>query len=392
MDETNPYAPGAGREPIRLPGRAEAQIWWRRSLTEIQGTGQTGLRGRVFTGVRGIGKTALLRNFERVAREAGFGVVSVQAGGANSLRDYLRDGLADLSEADPSFTDEHGRLTELSVEVGLVGVSGAREFVEGHSSERAEETVFLEAVEQAANRFRAAGTGLVLLIDEAQEADLPSLTSVCRVQHLLRTPALQIVIAGLPGLEDRLDEAMSHADRLFEYEVLGNLDEAATREALVEPAMTHGVQWEPGALDAVVERSGGYPSFIQEFGYAIWNARAGSNRIDAEIVARGSEAARHTIDRQYRSVWRAATPIGRDYLTALALLGGTARVGEVARALGRTDSRQLSVALRALKSRGAVSSPAYGYVTFVRPGMDSWIRDNEEQLQLEQDPRRGVTE
>ena len=55
--------------PMRLPGRSDAQIWWRRSLTEIQATGASSLRGRVFTGVRGVGKTALLRDFARALQE-----------------------------------------------------------------------------------------------------------------------------------------------------------------------------------------------------------------------------------------------------------------------------------------------------------------------------------
>jgi AAA ATPase domain len=370
----NPYAPGAGTEPYRLPGRAEAQVWWRRCLTDIEGLGHTAMRGRIFTGVRGVGKTALLRYFEREAGTRGFGVASVQAGGADPVRAYLTEVVTGLVRSDPSFADKHGQLTELGVRLGPVEVSAARDLPE-HGPGPVE-TTFFDLLATTAAAYAGQRRGLVVLVDEAQDCDRPSLVSLCRVQHQLRKPAFQLVMAGLPELEDAIDDAITHSDRLFEYRELGNLDRDATREALLEPAAVHGVGWTDAAVEFVVDLSEGYPSFVQEYGFAIWEALGGRTEIDLELASAGAEQARLNVARQYRSVWRSVTPAGRDYLAALAGLGGEARTAEVADALGRRPS-ELTMTLKMLKDRGAVRAPRRGSVAFSRPGMDGWVRDEQ---------------
>jgi AAA ATPase domain len=370
----NPYAPGAGTEPYRLPGRAEAQVWWRRCLTDIEGLGHTAMRGRIFTGVRGVGKTALLRYFEREAGTRGFGVASVQAGGADPVRAYLTEVVTGLVRSDPSFADKHGQLTELGVRLGPVEVSAARDLPE-HGPGPVE-TTFFDLLATTAAAYAGQRRGLVVLVDEAQDCDRPSLVSLCRVQHQLRKPAFQLVMAGLPELEDAIDDAITHSDRLFEYRELGNLDRDATREALLEPAAVHGVGWTDAAVEFVVDLSEGYPSFVQEYGFAIWEALGGRTEIDLELASAGAEQARLNVARQYRSVWRSVTPAGRDYLAALAGLGGEARTAEVADVLGRRPS-ELTMTLKMLKDRGAVRAPRRGSVAFSRPGMDGWVRDEQ---------------
>lgn len=369
---TNPYAPGAGTEPFRLPGRAEAQVWWRRCLTDLEGLGHTPQRGRVFTGVRGVGKTALLRHFERAALDRRFGVVSVQAGGADPVRDYLSHGLEQLVGAEPSFTEKHGKITEVGIKAGPVELAAARDLPDDQPTGPVE-VAFLDLVADAARLFGARRTGLILLVDEAQDCDPASLISLCRIIHQLRKPAFQLVLAGLPELEDRVDEAITHSDRLFEYRELGNLDEDATREALLEPATAQGVRWTDDAVDHVIDLTEGYPSFVQEYGYAVWEAKGSGPLIDLDVTRSGVAQARLNVARQYRSVWRGVTPAGRDYLEALAELGGEAKTADVAQALGRKPS-ELTMTLKMLKDRGALRSPRRGMVAMSRPGMAEWIR------------------
>jgi AAA ATPase domain len=367
----NPYAPGAGTEPYRLPGRAEAQVWWRRCLTDLEGLGHTPMRGRVFTGVRGVGKTALLHYFERQAADRGFGVVFVQAGGADAVRDYLTDALPRIIAEQPSFSDKHGRITDVGIKAGPVELAASRDLPDDHAPGPVE-AEFLRRVTKTARELGARGTGLIMLIDEAQDCDRPSLVSLCRVAHQLRRPPLQLVLAGLPELEDAIDEAITHSDRLFEYRELGNLDAEATREALLEPAAAQGVRWTAEALSYVADLSDGYPSFVQEYGHAVWEARGTATVIELDVARAGVEQARLNVARQYRSVWRSVTPAGRDYLQALAGLGGQARTAEVATALGRRPS-ELTMTLKMLKDRGALRSPQRGTVALSRPGMAEWI-------------------
>jgi hypothetical protein len=137
-----------------------------------------------------------------------------------------------------------------------------------------------------------------------------------------------------------------------------------------------GVRWTDDAVEFVIDLSQGYPSFVQEYGFAIWEALGSRTEIDLDLAKSGAEQARLNVARQYRSVWRSVTPAGRDYLAALASLGGEARTAEVAEALSRRPS-ELTMTLKMLKDRGAVRAPRRGAVAFSRPGMDAWVRDEQ---------------
>jgi hypothetical protein len=66
----NPYTPGAGRKPDKLAGRDE-DLRDFRVLVERLGDGAYE-RSVVYSGLRGVGKTVLLLEFDVIAREAGW--------------------------------------------------------------------------------------------------------------------------------------------------------------------------------------------------------------------------------------------------------------------------------------------------------------------------------
>ncbi|WP_201288698.1 hypothetical protein [Actinomyces sp. zg328] len=71
--------------------------------------------------------------------------------------------------------------------------------------------------------------------------------------------------------------AVSHAAAQDDWPVLF---------ALADPATAEGVTWDDDALSHVVDRSGRYPYFIQQFGQEAWNAASGT-RIDARAAELG---------------------------------------------------------------------------------------------------------
>jgi hypothetical protein len=88
-----------------------------------------------------------------------------------------------------------------------------------------------------------------------------------------------LVGAGLPTLPTMLRAAKPYAARLFSYHALGQLSNAEARLALVGPAGLQDVTIEQPAVDLVVEQSGGYPYFLQEYGRVLWD------EIDAPPIA-----------------------------------------------------------------------------------------------------------
>jgi hypothetical protein len=72
--------------------------------------------------------------------------------------------------------------------------------------------------------------------------------------------------AGLPQLRARMGEAKSYAERLFDFPEIGLLSPPDAREAIVRPAENEGLQIEEPAVDLVIEKTQGYPYFLQEWG------------------------------------------------------------------------------------------------------------------------------
>src|SRR5947209_12763949 len=76
----NPYTPGAGRRPPLLAGR-EGDIDNFRSLIDRVASGSPE-RSLIYSGLRGVGKTVLLMEFDLLANEAGWATTDVQEVGA----------------------------------------------------------------------------------------------------------------------------------------------------------------------------------------------------------------------------------------------------------------------------------------------------------------------
>lgn len=226
---------------------------------------------------------------------------------------------------------------------------------------------------------RDLGIGVLILIDELQDAPQESLAAINTAVHHLGqldpAPPVLFVGAGLPSLPAQLADATSYAERLYEYRNIGLLDPDAAREALVVPAHDLDVEWNSDALEMALDIARGYPYFLQAIGKHVWDA-ARTDVIDADDVEVGLEAARREVDdRLYRSRWERATPAQRDVMRALAQLGGEepAPVANIAIAAGKARTSDISVARVELIKKGLVYAPERGLLAFTVPGMHEFV-------------------
>jgi hypothetical protein len=85
MDQRlNPYTPGSGVKPLKLTGRDRDLEAFRVLLERLVG-GQPE-RSLIYSGLRGVGKTVLLLEFETLAREAGWVCNDVEEVGSGDFR------------------------------------------------------------------------------------------------------------------------------------------------------------------------------------------------------------------------------------------------------------------------------------------------------------------
>jgi hypothetical protein len=218
--------------------------------------------------------------------------------------------------------------------------------------------------------------GIVLAIDEAQGLAPDDLRRILAGVHRCGQDGLPAwcVLAGLPNLVGVVAKAATYAERLFTAEALGPLTPAQVVEAIGDPADEMGVGWADDAAAAVVDRSDGYPFFVQVWAYHTWNA-ARDEPISTADVDRAAPAVGLALDGSFFAARIARIPASEvAYVRLLASLGpGPHRSGEVAAAGGRATS-ELSAIRDRLIREGVVYAPRYGWVEFAIPLFDDYVR------------------
>jgi hypothetical protein len=383
----NPYRPGAGRRPPLLAGREQVLDSFEVVRRRAEEFGE-GDRGWILNGLRGVGKTVLLNEFLERVGHRGWISAKVEAGASESLSVALSQSLLSALR---TATGQHpeGRLRRLlgvfkafSLRVdpaGNVSLGIDVEPVQGVADTGRFADDLAALFETLGETARDLEIGALVLVDELQEAAPDELAALNTAAHHIGQGAVPlpvvIVGAGLPSLPAQLSEATSYAERLYDYRPIGLLKADAASQALTVPAQDKGVVWAREGLTMAVDTAGGYPYFIQAIGKHVWdNARM--SPISVEDVEVGLVAARREVDDGlYRSRWERATPAQRDLLRALADLAGdgAAGVAEIAQAMGKRRTSDISVARNELIKKGLTYAPERGYLAFTVPGMHEFI-------------------
>ena len=377
----NPYRPGAGTTPPALLGRDELID----QFTMAARRSRSGRPGKsiMAVGLRGVGKTVLLNRFAEIATTEAFDVAFVEATDsgdfATVLAVRLRKILLDLDRGAASravvralrvlksFTLQlpDGSTIQLDPEP-LLGEADSGRLTDDLTD------VMIAAGEAAADR----GRGLFVAVDEVQYLSEVELSALIVAVHRTTQLNLPVVVAGagLPQLPGLAGEARSYSERLFAFPEVGSLEDDHARAAIVIPATAAGVEFQPPAVDRIVRSSHGYPYFLQEWGYHVWN-HAVASPIPPTDVDAVQPLVTAALDRDFFRVrLDRLTPKEREYLRAMADLGpGPHRSGDIAAALG---VRVESVGPRrgALIRKGMIYSPAHGDTAFTVPLFDEFLR------------------
>jgi AAA ATPase-like protein len=377
----NPFRPGAGTPPPALVGRDDLidkyGIALRRTVAGRPG------KSLMPIGLRGVGKTVLLNRFHEIARDEGLKVAFIEAPETGDLARLLAIRLRSIFLALDqgavsravkralgtlkafSYTLPDGSSISLDVDA-IAGSADSGVLTE-------DVTDLLVAAGEAAQDRRS---GILLAIDEVQYLtgdELGALISAIHRTVQLNLPVI-LVGAGLPQLPGLAGNAKSYAERLFEFPQIGSLNSADARAVLEIPAGDQGVAFEADALDELIARSRGYPYFLQEWGYHVWNAASGSPVSFADVRLAAPEVQRQLDENFFLVRMDRLTPAEKNYLRAMAELGpGPHRSGDIASELG---VKVESVAPRrsGLIKKGMIYSPAHGDTAFTVPLFDEFLR------------------
>lgn len=385
----NPYRPGAGTTPPILAGRDELIASVSTSMLQVSSTG-IGERPVVIWGLRGMGKTVLLNHFVSLAKSNNWFVVKFEARADEDLPRKIAQEMAAVLRRQRVFADIARDAMAKSLRVlksfqlsfdptGIIAINSSIEPEPGYADSGNAQLDFLDVCETIGEAARSLDIGVLIAVDELQEASLADLKTVNMTLHALGQDAEPVPVyfigTGLPTLPGILSKANTYAERLYQYHELESLDEAASEQALAIPAEHEGVSWSAEAMDYVTSLVKGYPYFIQQCGRCAWDVIADEAReIALDDAVTGAAIAIDEIDRGlYQARWDRATNSERTMMMAMAQLGGLARIQDVAKGCGKTKASQLSVTRDNLIKAGQIYSPQIGYVDFTVPGMADYI-------------------
>jgi hypothetical protein len=388
---TNPYNPGAGLRPAALAGR-ESDI---EAFEILADRAQHDLVSRsiVFSGLRGVGKTVLLSELAGRAIERNWLVVQVEAEHtrpehfsaalALELANAARRRRSWIERATDRVRDALGTITSFQATVGATGISLGIERTPGRADSGSLQFDLVDVAETLGAAAQEDGVGVIVSIDEMQELTTEQMSAVCRSCHRAGQAALPwfVVGGGLPNLPTRLAEAESYAERLFDYRTIDRLDDTDALAALVQPAAARQVAWAHDAARFVLDESGGYPYFLQQFGKTVWDAAAGPDVIGLDDAVIGVADGHRQLDVGfYAARWERATNAEREFLRAMAADDGRpSRIADITERLGKSSSRSLGPARASLIGKGIVYAPEHGMIAYTVPGMADFVRRRDDE-------------
>ncbi|MDI9889315.1 AAA family ATPase [Streptomyces sp. HNM0645] len=384
MDKrTNPFTPNAGATPPVLVGRDSFLEDYEILLDRL--VGGYAEKSMLITGLRGVGKTVLLNEFERIAKQRDWvpvwAEISPSYEFAQRMYSLVRQALLDLSPSarwSDRFKRAAGVLKSFNITFSPDGsVSGAldAEAVEGAGDSGFLDRDLSDIIQALGEAARERGRGVVFLFDELQFLSPLELESLVVALHrgVQRRLPVTLVGAGLPQLPELVGDARSYAERLFKFPQVSQLSSHEVELALTRP-VNGALKFTGGALARVFEHTEGYPYFVQEYGRALWNLSVDGNVSSIHVDQAEREVSAELDSAFFQVRTDRLSPDELSVLRAMAEFGkGPVALDELA-PIVRTGGANLDQLLTELTTRAMVYSPRFGQYAFTVPHYDGYLR------------------
>ena len=371
----NPFKPTAGKMPPILIGRQSIIDDFKEGLEN--GAGAPG-RLMLITGQRRYGKTVMLTELGRVAKAAGWEVISETA--SEGMCDRLASALVR-----PGM-----KLRGVNVQPSI-GVPGILNASLGGASFSVDQIALTlrEVVNQRLAKMPR-GKGIVFTIDEAQAASMADMVALATtIQHVIRDEDMRdvsdsdkhgvaFVFAALPSLMDELlhERVLTFLRRSVQHD-LGLVAYPDVRSAYIEVVREGGLAIDFEVAELAAEASDGYPYMIQLVGYYMWRAAEvrGSKEIEEADVIQGKKDALVLFDDAVCvPLFDGLTAAQKLFVKAVAKeVPQPAKVSEIASRAHRSASWVSKYRASLIKER-VVESAGYGLVWLSAPHLAEYVQ------------------
>jgi len=394
----NPYRPGAAHAPPYLAGREAERREFSRLLAQTQI-----LENLVLTGIRGVGKTVLLREeLRKEAVKSDWLWVASDISEAVSISEnhLVTRLLTDLntfsgnweyaaSERPPlGFTDQPQRR---SIRFNFHTMQALFEQQPGLASDKLKRVLLVawDLMQQNLPNKR----GIVFAWDEAQNlADrgkdkqypLSLLLDVFSSLQSRGVPFM-LLLTGLPPLFPKLVASRTFAERMFRVLTVGNLNRTESSEAVIKPLAMEPEYIKDAFVDLddmIYQRTKGYPYFIQFWCREMYDyLTSASSPIDEQGENLLQRVSRKLDMDFFEGRWAQLTDRQRDLLSVIARLENSAGEFTVREIVGASKSAERDFSnshanqmLTVLFDKGLVFKNRHGKYALAVPLLDEYIR------------------
>jgi hypothetical protein len=398
--DTNPFRPGVGKPPPYLADRSTQLDRFSHYLREFPAN-QRNVR---VTGLRGVGKTVLLKEYRKLARADDWIVIKRDLSPRlNNEGDFATAITTDLDQVitDISIVAKLGRLVtaareSVSAVIDFGDVSVTLRVGGATRPQPVLEDRLRDALIKVGQLVAKSRRGVLFLYDEAHVIQDRPRSHSYPLSALLaafveaqdyedENLPVMLVMCGLPPLATNLQAARSHSERLFKVEEIGNLRLATTGDwpSPAAAALTHAVdrssiQFAETLPQRIAEDVDGYPYFVQWYGEALWDA--------------ADELGRDTIDEDLYEAWRGQIQDGLDAeffegryaeakraeqltLRVLGSLGGEAfRIAELADEIKSLKQNAVQQSVNRLAQANLIYRIRYGEYAYTAPLFGDFLR------------------
>jgi hypothetical protein len=387
----NPFRPGNGVAPPYLAGRDPLLAEFERFLGEVHPPHANW----ALTGIRGTGKTVLLGEFATRGERARWLCLERELGDRHRDETRLADAIADdcaalirrcssLAGVGDALERAWQYVRPRRLSVGDVGYEPAYET----ESPDAAEAIRAALVALDGALAQTDVPGVLFLYDEAhllgndrRQERFPLSSLLAGFGQAQRTSSrVRLVLSGLPTLSLNLKRARTYAERMFRHVVVGHLERGDAWDALGIPLRGSGRSFELSLVGEIVERTAGYPSFLQFFGGFLCS-RVGRPDVRLADYLTLESSLLHELDLAFfEDRYLVAGAAGQRVLDAIARAGGRLSTLSLRRSLA--DLPNVDVIVRRLVDRGLVYRPTRGTYDFALPLFGSYLRRRAELTEL----------
>ncbi|MBU4314553.1 MAG: ATP-binding protein [Actinobacteria bacterium] len=271
----NPFRPGNGIIPPYLAGREKETLWFENSLDSALSLPQN----LVLSGIRGTGKTVLLRKFEEICTKKKWLFVRREFNSKlNQEGEFLNALLTDI------ITKTKGVSLAKRLKKPVIG------FKKDNTDNTEEDIIYiltqkykgplgdkLEAILEDVYEsiYKAGYNGLVLLYDEFHFIEDGKIGNNFPLSLLLESFShvqqkglrYYLVLSGLPPLFTNMVKSKTYAERMFSVKNIENLSIEASQKAIRLPLKKSKIIFLDELINTIVKETQGYPYFLQFYPY-----------------------------------------------------------------------------------------------------------------------------